>query len=71
MLRAGVYLKMEKCPLTRFGDSAFNRSFHGANWIMKLITHFVRRNIARIVAIAFLVALYLMAQLPGSFKGRT
>lgn len=31
---------------------------------MKLMTHFVRRNIARLVAIGFLVALYLMAQLP-------
>ena len=31
---------------------------------MKLMTHFVRRNIARIVATGFLVALYLMAQLP-------
>lgn len=35
---------------------------------MKLVTHFVRRNIARIVAIVFLVALYLMAQLPGLSK---
>src|ERR1041384_200069 len=32
---------------------------------MKLMTRFVRRNIARLVAIPFLVALYLMAQLPG------
>ena len=31
---------------------------------MKLVTHFVRRNIARLVAIGFIVALYLMAQLP-------
>ncbi|HEX7334427.1 MAG TPA: CRTAC1 family protein [Pyrinomonadaceae bacterium] len=31
---------------------------------MKLVTHFVRRNIARLVAIAALVALYLLAQLP-------
>jgi hypothetical protein len=31
---------------------------------MKLMTHFVRRNIARLAAIGFLVALYLLAQLP-------
>ena len=31
---------------------------------MKLVTHFVRRNIARLVAIAFVVALYLLAQQP-------
>ena len=29
---------------------------------MKLMTHFVRRNIARLAAIGFLVALYLLAQ---------
>ena len=31
---------------------------------MKLVTHFVRRNIARLVAIAFVVALYLLSQQP-------
>lgn len=31
---------------------------------MKLVTHFVRQNIARLVAIGFIVALYLLAQLP-------
>lgn len=31
---------------------------------MKLLTHFVRRNIARLVAIGFLIALYLLAQQP-------
>lgn len=32
---------------------------------MKLVTHFVRRNIARLVAIVFLVTFYLLAQQPG------
>jgi hypothetical protein len=32
---------------------------------MKLVTNFVRKNITRLVAIAFVVALYLMAQPPG------
>lgn len=31
---------------------------------MKLVTHFVRKNIARLVAIAFVVAFYLLAQQP-------
>ena len=31
---------------------------------MKLVTHFFRRNIARLVAIAFVVGLYLLAQQP-------
>ena len=31
---------------------------------MKLVTHFVRRNITRLVAIAFVVAFYLLAQPP-------
>jgi hypothetical protein len=64
MPRAGVYPKMEKCPLTRFGGDEFNLSFHGVSWTMKLVTSFVRRNIARLVAIGFIVALYLMAQPP-------
>lgn len=32
---------------------------------MKLVTHFVRKNIVRLVAIAFVVAFYLLAQQPG------
>src|SRR5215211_3389639 len=32
---------------------------------MKLMTHFVRKNITRLVAIAFVVTLYLLAQPPG------
>ena len=31
---------------------------------MKLVTHFLRRNVARLVAIAFVIALYLLAQQP-------
>src|SRR5438874_2483698 len=32
---------------------------------MQLVTQLVRRNLARLAAIGFLVALYLMSQLPG------
>jgi enediyne biosynthesis protein E4 len=55
---------MEKFLLMRSGGGGFNLSFHGASWTMKLVTHFVRRNIARLVAIGFILALYLMAQPP-------
>jgi hypothetical protein len=64
MRHAGVYPTMQKCPLTRFGGGEFNLSFPGVSWTMKLVTHFFRRNIARLVAIAFIVALYLLAQQP-------
>src|SRR5689334_4994064 len=64
MRRAGVYPTMEKCRLTKSGGEEFNLTYRGVSWTMKLVTHFFRRNIARLTAIALLVTLYLLAQQP-------
>src|SRR5437667_1338673 len=48
----------------RFGGGEFSLNCRGGRSIMKPVTHYFRRNIARLVAIGLLVALYFLAQQP-------
>ena len=65
-----IYPKIEECPPTKFGGGGFNLNYPGASRNMKLVAHFVRRNVVRLVAIASVVALYLLAQQPSTGQER-